>query len=399
MLSKSLIPHPPLPMRILSPIPSNEDGLQKVQLAVKEHCEERTLAAISDCKFNAAEIHKIYLKLKVYVDILEEEKYLLTQYSQEFLLCYPKDGKGRYNTAKNLSKQMFKTLTALKQVYRTFTKQQRDKYRPIQHIPAKKRTIYERSLLNFMPYSKDMFGVDSYGEEVQQLIELLDCFFMAVCDIFTIASKVLIEEKHMCKDKNRVIEIYNESFKQIEEEIFRMWNFISHNPPQTAADELTKAFLTKGCYSDFIPKNYHQYTKEQFRAHVLAVLLTRAARQDITQEEYDLFGNDRRKIAEVRTVIAHFDELEPEGQKGKLSGEIVYLFRSWCDIHNKNKWYNYFKNKYQGQYKMISPATINESEYSHAQFNITARMASLNEKINVLLTKYANEVQAFATAS
>ena len=60
-------------------------------------------------------------------------------------------------------------------------------------------------------------------------------------------------------------------------------------------------------------------------------------------------------IKKARCVIAHFDELEPEGQKGKLYGPTVTAFMLWTGVglsDSKRKMFveEYFNKEYKDRH-------------------------------------------------
>lgn len=144
---------------------------------------------------------------------------------------------------------------------------------------------------------------------------------------------------------------------------------------------------------DFYCLNFHNLDTNQFKQHVLYTELNDARKNGLTCVENSLWGNDYDKARQARLVVEHFDELEPEGQKGKLSGFAVAAFMTKFGIGCSDKKLktfveDYFNVIYKGKYKTIKTNTVDDAKNKIATEKSRFDVGAFNKKIDDLLNRY-----------
>ena len=105
-------------------------------------------------------------------------------------------------------------------------------------------------------------------------------------------------------------------------------------------------------YSDLKQRNV---PKKEFKKYVFLEVMRKGRNEGLTEEETYLFHDDREKVIMVRRAIEHFDEMNVEGQLGKLDSTQIVYFLKWCAVEKKKekRLYQYFCDNYKGRYKLL----------------------------------------------
>ena len=159
----------------------------------------------------------------------------------------------------------------------------------------------------------------------------------------------------------------------------------------TVIDEIGEKMKTAKSLKKCICDGFHKFNNDSFQIHVVTELMNRE--QDMNEEENLLWPQDKDKVEKIRLIISHFDELEPEGQHGKLSGAAVAAFMLWCGIGRadyKCKMFveDYFNKEYKGKYKTVNVNTINTAKGNITKEKSKFNIIEFNKRIDNLLYKY-----------
>ena len=210
---------------------------------------------------------------------------------------------------------------------------------------------------------------------------------------------VIWEEEQIRKSPERCLKIYHDCFNQIVDNTKYMIRLFRKNSSTTELDEIGEKMKSAKSLQKFICDGYHNYNTTSFNIHVVTKVLN--DEQDATPVETLLWQQDFQMIKKARCVIAHFDELEPEGQKGKLYGPTVTAFMLWTGVglsDSKRKMFveEYFNKEYKGKYKTVKVGAVNSAITSIIKEDTDFNIKECNDKIEKIISKYMNNDRIFS---
>ena len=113
-------------------------------------------------------------------------------------------------------------------------------------------------------------------------------------------------------------------------------------------------------------------------SRVILEAMRKGRNDGLTEEETYLFRDDREKVRMVRKAIEHFDEMNVEGQQGKLDSTSIVYFLKWCAVEKdkEKRLYQYFCDNYKGKYKLLVWSAVSKQRKDQKECGITDRGAA-----------------------
>ena len=239
----------------------------------------------------------------------------------------------------------------------------------------------------------------AYEDVVYELFDELEECFKKLIMCLALCHAVIWEEEQIRKSPERCLKIYHDCFNQIVDNTKYMIRLFRKNSSTTELDEIGEKMKSAKSLQKFICDGYHNYNTTSFNIHVVTKVLN--DEQDATPVETLLWQQDFQMIKKARCVIAHFDELEPEGQKGKLYGPTVTAFMLWTGVglsDSKRKMFveEYFNKEYKGKYKTVKVGAVNSAITSIIKEDTDFNIKECNDKIEKIISKYMNNDRIFS---
>lgn len=323
-------------------VEKNTTGLEEITNAAERFDRESYLQAISSCKMGKEKVIALIGDVDVAISRLDKEFLALVNFASTFNSCYATDNNKCFDTSMKLFRKMRSTIKNTVKIFKQHCVKIMKRHA---RLPEERRpSVFDYSLIGKRTYYGDLFNYHSYDACVEELYEKLDTFFKKLVSCLLLCHRVLQEENFIRKNPSECQKIYEEDYNKVVEEFQSITKMLGGN-----------AFLevqgpTLNVYEDF-----HKPTKEEFRKHVFQDLQRKSKETGLSGIELRLWGQDKHKVMQIRYVIAHFDELNPEGHEGKLSGYAIAAFAEWCGISSDLKCFveEYFNIHYHGKYQNI----------------------------------------------
>lgn len=215
---------------------------------------------------------------------------------------------------------------------------------------------YEHSYFcNTTATQLDLYGRESYPEDVQQLCEAFDKFFSTLQRGFNLCDTVMQNVESIRTNKELSKRIYMDAYKEE----------VAHSLDIIASCLSIKGFSLldrfeeerkKGVTEDeLISQLYHAIDKKEFRNHTISNELRKARSQGLQDEETILFSNTSVKdVFHLRKLIVFFDKIAYKKRGNKLASECIAFLIEWLQIgEGKSRmFYFYFKKNYSGTFEI-----------------------------------------------
>lgn len=333
---------------------------------------EKVLAALLSVnnKFSIEEVNIIIASVKENRYKLEREVVALQAFSKEFLYQYATNHNKCYETAEILFNKMRLSIAGTKRLYKKFCATDR-RPAPIKEGMRVNPSVFTNSKLSSKVPLYQLIDFECYDNCVNVLCDAMEDFYRLLSTALLLCRGVIEQEEEIRKDYNGLKKIYDSCR---EGEIKNMHNIVITALSQTIItdDELTRIKANANSLQEFICDGYHKVDKKTFNTHCILMTVKEGRRNGLTELESILWRNNHSIVPFVRSVIAHFDELNPKGYadkstgKYKFSAKHVAMFMEWCQItgSGKEKQFieEYFNKEYNGEYQCVNSSSVNAAK-------------------------------------
>lgn len=335
-----------------------EEGLSKLKEIISSLNLPHLFNSILNQEMDDYQVFNVSLAVKKAHLFFRGELAELVRFSQGFNQQYATDNNQCFETASNLLCVIRDSVCSPKDLFRSvraFVCHQLKEGGEAHDFLS----TFARSVLDGT-YCKKLFQLVSNPEFAMELYHELAEFFCEIVAAIKFCQKVREEEQAIRNNPDRCLAIYNNSC----EEVFDSLSYVLPNfemSTSLAGDVIFKDQQQKQ-FKDFICEGFHKYDRNQFFAYVVKLKMLED-QEGMTLTEMTLWGDDADKARDARYVVSHFDELHPEGHKGKLDAKMVAMFMDWCNfdptVSDTFFVEKYFNPSYKGKYKTVRNTSVN----------------------------------------
>ena len=140
---------------------------------------------------------------------------------------------------------------------------------------------------------------------------------------------------------------------------------------------------------------YHTLDENEYNDWVISEEVMAARRDGITNQERALWGDDKQQVICCRAAYSHIDELNPEGQEGRIGGPFLALLYKWSKVKSNRGmeyWLTYFTDFYKSSGGVLTPVkkgAVKRGIAMIAKGTIeNADIDEFNKKMDALVKKY-----------
>lgn len=336
-------------------------GLEMVLDAMDELLEEKFIEGVKSKHRNTYEIEQTTEMVKIYQHRVNIEAKALTRFSEKFIRSFATDNNKCFNTAETLFKKIRSTIASLKKVFYKTT--------PVDYtqlpIDVESPSVFDKSPLGHGDYTPDVFGIDSFPKEVQELYHAIETLFSISSVMLALCHEMIEKEEETRNDIVQLRQIYKESCEELLGAVKAASAFMvsTQEMPDNELEELRKK---AGSDEDerFLKRGYHTCDKEVMTQYLIIKTINKARNEGLTEIEAYYWRKNHDKALEVRKVVENFDKINGvKGQANSLSSMVMVEFLKWCNVPESQEtqlYSKYFLPKYsaKGTYKPLGWNTI-----------------------------------------
>jgi hypothetical protein len=306
-------------------------GLEMVLNAIGELEETRFIEGVKTRRYTSYDVKQMTEMLGLYQHRVNIEANALSKFSETFIGSYATPNNKCFSQAAPLFKSIRSTLTALRNVFRKTSPISRRQLPVGMEAP----TVFERSALNSNnEYTPDMFGLESYPDEVRCLYNVLETLLSSATSVLALCNRMMLQEEETRNDPVQLRQIYDDSCKALLETARAAKEFIdvSRELPYNEMEEQRKK---AGSDDDekFLRDNYHQFSKKDMAQYVILKVIRNAHNDGLTEIEGFYWKNNSQKALRARYIAENFNRLpNAEGQKGSVNSRTIVTFLKWCGV-------------------------------------------------------------------
>lgn len=360
-------------MRYSTIVEKDDKTLVEIITALEQFEQDRFIAGIQARHYTKYDIEQALDMVTSYQSRMNVEARSLVRFSETFIQQFATDNNKCFETAQRYFNRIRSTLCAIKKVFQKTTP------RSMVQLPegAQQPTVFERSPLSYGACVIDMWGLESYDECVQTLYQRLETLLTTATTTLALCHQMIENEETIRQDTQQLKSIYHESCEQLMDSVREFAGFLG-TVQQLPETELNRRKQKARSMDEFLKKEYHNVAKQEFKQYVFLEAMRQGKNEGLTEEETYLFHDDHERVRQVRRAIEHFDEMDVEGQQGKLDSTSLVYFLKWCGVGQakEKRLYKYFCDTYRGAYSLLVWSAVSKERKEQRDSGITDRGAA-----------------------
>lgn len=346
---------------------SPESGLELILTALQKFDQNRFLYAVKYKNYDENQVLRLAREIAEYRIKMMAEYKRLEKFAETFNKTLVTNDNKCYSTALLTLKKIGSGISEVKRIYKKFCpRARRERMMPIYgDAPV---SAYTHSMICTNEVQLDMYGLDSYSDEIQGLFNEMDKFFALLILSLKLCKRVIQEEAEIRKDEDYCRYLYEQFKKRFMKKIRNILMLINKDSEYLTEKMNPIIAYSKKCApgNAIFSQILHNYSVEETEHYVLYEIQDEEKYGDMTPLEHTLFGSNMKRTLKVRYLIDHFDELMPKDKSyRKLDSTLIVMFMKWCQISAGNEvhFVEYFNKRYSNQeghiYSTVTNAAVN----------------------------------------
>ena len=339
----------------------DQSGLEMVLDAMDELLQEKFIEGVKSKHRTIYEVKQTLEQVQIYQHRVNIEANALTRFSENFIRSFATPNNKCFDTAEVLFRKIRSTIASLKEVFRKTT--------PVTYtqLPSgvEAPSVFYKSPLGHGDYTPDMFRLESFPKEVQDLYYAIETLFATSTTMLGLCNLMIEKEKEVRNDLELLRQIYKESCDELLDAVKTATAFITVNQ-ELPKNELEERRQKIGSDYDerFLKQSYHSVDKRLFQQYLIIKAIKEASNKGLTDQEAFFWRENHEKALKVRKVIENFDLINGvQGQANSLSSIVMVEFLKWCGVQEsleKQLYTQYIVPMYstKGKYKPLGWNTI-----------------------------------------
>lgn len=315
-------------MNYNNPYDYNEESVMKLDEKFGEVSEDRFLYCIQEQhRWDLEKVNNFIARLRTRHQYTQKELDRLRILEKTYNKEYPTNHKKYVSIVQTTVSKMHCTLSGLKKIVTEFRNRGKNK---------KDATIMDETALFSGPYSKDVFGWDTYKDSsVQDLLNELNSFLKDARECIDLAVKMIKDEAEITNGPNRAYPLFVHDYQRSVSDNRMLIKMIEEQRPDLKND-FVKSLEEAEDAKTLIASLFHSFNRANFNYNSACLAIHKGNKADLTPEESLIWGLEKEeKVKRIRVLLEHTLELlmqreDAIGWKGRLSGEFVMHLLYWC---------------------------------------------------------------------
>ena len=357
-----------------------EHGLLYVIHKVELFTEDGFIASMYVRNYSEVDILLKIAEVRECLSIAHREFLSLSKFSLTFNTRWATEDNERFSTTQVMLNKLRSSLASIKRSYREscpiVRKQQpkgemfRDRLNP---------SVFDRSVLTYGGCARDLFGIESYNDNIQTLYVEQRALFANVLASLMLCYKELEKEKMTKADPDKCVELLEKQCRDIMKDLDDTIDLM-----QCPVNDEIQQFIDKVGLREFAQQGYHKYSLKTVKDHAISLYKQQGVESNFVQVASLTWIKNPEKGKEAQMLIEHFDEFRSENRK-KVSAEKILFFVNWCGDTieaPQQQFYNilktYYHNKELAEWHAV---TVRKNKIK----NLKEEQEKFNEEVKLFL--------------
>ncbi len=316
-----------------------------------------------------------------------------------FIENYATNYNKRYSTTHMLMNKMRSSISRGLSFLENFCEKKRRKGHS-----KKKRSVVRNSKLGNGEYRPSIWGLEHYKESVKILYKEVVGYTDDLTKCIELCIEMIEAVKHVKSHPEVADRIYDNCHRDTvinNRTTIKRFITLNANLENDILKKMQEWEKQKKEMKELKAELYHTMDVNEWNDLCICEEVMAARLNGVTNKERALWGENTHQIMRVRVAYDHLDELEPEGQKGRIGGKFLYRLLVWSHVlpnRGIEYWHEYFLERYttNGILYPDKPSAIKMAKRKMAKLNLQddkKEQKEFDHKLDELVKKYMIDEQ------
>ncbi len=316
-----------------------------------------------------------------------------------FIENYATNYNKRYSTTHMLMNKMRSSISRGLRFLEDFCEKKRRKGHS-----KKKRSVVRNSKMGKGEYRPSLWGLEHYIESVKILYKEVVGYTDDLSKCIDLCIEMIEAVKHVRSHPEVADRIYNNCHRDTvinNRTTIKRFITLNANLENDILRKMQEWEEQKKEMKELKAMLYHTMDVNEWNDLCICEEVMAARMNGVTNKERALWGENTYQIMRVRVAYDHLDELEPEGQKGRIGGKFLYRLLVWSHVlpnRGIEYWHEYFLERYttNGILYPDKPSAIKMAKRKMAKLNLQddkKEQKEFDHKLDELVKKYMIDEQ------
>ena len=261
-----------------------------------------------------------------------------------------------------------------------------------------KRKVIDNSKMGNSPYNSALWGLEFYKDSVSTLYNEIVAYEGHLKQCIDLCLYIIEQVAYIKEHPETAHEKHQKSRREVllnNRSVIKRFIDMNAEMENDLMDKVEAWKQEKKTMEEICAQLYHTLDENEYNDWVISEEVMAARRQGITNQERALWGDDKQQVMRCRTAYMHIDELNPDGQKGRIGGRFLAMLHKWSKVQSSRGleyWHTYFTDFYRNNGGQMAPVKI--GAIKRGQSLITRdiikqkEVDNFNQKMDYLVEKY-----------
>ncbi|MBR3547909.1 MAG: hypothetical protein IKN86_10145 [Bacteroidaceae bacterium] len=261
-----------------------------------------------------------------------------------------------------------------------------------------KRKVIDNSKMGNSPYNSALWGLEFYKDSVSTLYNEIVAYEGHLKQCIDLCLYIIEQVAYIKEHPETAHEKHQKSRREVllnNRSVIKRFIDMNAEMENDLMDKVEAWKQEKKTMEEICAQLYHTLDENEYNDWVISEEVMAARRQGITNQERALWGDDKQQVMRCRTAYMHIDELNPDGQKGRIGGRFLAMLHKWSKVQSSRGleyWHTYFTDFYRNNGGQMAPVKI--GAIKRGQSLITRNIIkqkevdNFNQKMDYLVEKY-----------
>lgn len=371
-------------------IEKTEDSLQMLDQTLPQASADSFVYGLQQRKWTDWDILQFKINIRNSHSFAMMENMRLRKWGVSFNEEYATDHNTYFTTAERTMNRIHCTLSGIRRAVTKLC------YSSRKQLPTDTKTpsVFERSPLLNGTYSPDLFGLDSYGQNVQELYKELVAYLKTAEENIALCIEVINRENDIRQNPGECMELHDKCYDITFQHSKRIIDRLKDSNANIDND-IMNGIMTAENAQETIVELFHMLNVDQWTDYVICRATVEAKATGLSTTELRLWGRENKaQVMKVRKLLAHIDALEIDKIKRRnaLSGYFVMRLMYWCNIKDNSMHsllLDYITSNYKGQIVKMGAINAEKRKLAHIDNSENkAQQTDFNQKIENFLASF-----------
>lgn len=261
-----------------------------------------------------------------------------------------------------------------------------------------KRKVIDSSKMGNCPYNSALWGLEYHKESVRVLYNEIVSYENHLKQCIDLCLYIIQQVAYIRNHPETAFEKHQNSRQEVllnNRSVIKRFIDMNADMENELMEKVEAWKQEKNTMEEICAKLYHTLDENEYNDWIISEEVMAARRQGITNQERAIWGDNKQQVMCCRAVYSHFDELNPEGQKGHIGGKYLAILHNWSNVQPSRGleyWLTYFTDFYITSGGVLTPVKIGAVKRGLTQIlkgEIDKKeVEDFNKKIDNLVKKY-----------